>query len=157
MTARFSNDLRRRVVGPIAPGESCRSAAAPFGIAVSSAVKWSQRYRATGSIAPGKMGGHRKRALEPHRVFIAKRTNTSALGPEFAGEVVEVLAQLVREGTTMLMATHDLRLAHTIAGNVVFLDRGEIVEAGPARKVFGAPAKQRTKQFISSLTAQTTA
>jgi cystine transport system ATP-binding protein len=71
--------------------------------------------------------------------------------------VVEVLAQLAREGTTMLMATHDLRLAHTIAGNVVFLDRGEIVEAGPARKVFGAPAKQRTKQFISSLTAQTTA
>jgi cystine transport system ATP-binding protein len=40
---------------------------------------------------------------------------------------------------------------------VVFLDRGEIVEAGPAREVFGAPAKQRTKQFISSLTAQTTA
>jgi len=97
------------------------------------------------------------RALAPSPKVLLCDEPTSALDPELAGEVVEVLAQLAREGTTMLMATHDLRLAHTIAGNVVFLDRGEIVEAGPAREVFGAPAKQRTKQFISSLTAQTTA
>ena len=44
-----------------------------FGVAVSSAVKWSQRYRATGSVKPGKMGGHRKPALEPHREFIKER------------------------------------------------------------------------------------
>ena len=79
---------------------------------------------------------------------------TSALDPELAGEVVEVLAQLAREGTTMLMATHDLRLASTIASNVVFLDGGEIVESGPARQVFGAPTRERTKRFVSSLTAQ---
>ena len=54
-------------------GESCRSVAARFGIAVSSVVKWSQRFRATGSVMPGKMGGHRKRVLEPHRAFIAER------------------------------------------------------------------------------------
>ena len=54
-------------------GESCRSAAARFGVAVSSAVKWSQRYRASGSVAPGKVGGHRKRVLEPHRAFIVER------------------------------------------------------------------------------------
>jgi transposase len=54
-------------------GESCRAAAARFGVTVSSAVKWSQRYRATDSVAPGKMGGHRKRALEPHRAFIKER------------------------------------------------------------------------------------
>jgi cystine transport system ATP-binding protein len=96
------------------------------------------------------------RALAPSPKVLLCDEPTSALDPELAGEVVEVLAQLAREGTTMLMATHDLRLAHTIAGNVVFLDRGEIVEAGPAREVFGAPARERTKQFISSLTAQTT-
>jgi cystine transport system ATP-binding protein len=79
---------------------------------------------------------------------------TSALDPELAGEVVEVLAQLAREGTTMLMATHDLRLASTIASNVVFLDGGEIIESGPARQVFGAPTRERTKRFVSSLTAQ---
>ena len=65
------------------------------------------------------------------------------------------LAQLAREGTTMLMATHDLRLAATIAGNVVHLDAGEIVESGPARDVFGAPREERTKRFISTLTAAT--
>ena len=79
---------------------------------------------------------------------------TSALDPELAIEVVEVLAQLAREGTTMLMATHDLRLAATIADEVAFLDRGEIVECGDARQVFGAPKRDRTKRFVSTLSAQ---
>jgi cystine transport system ATP-binding protein len=79
---------------------------------------------------------------------------TSALDPELAIEVVEVLAQLAREGTTMLMATHDLRLAATIANDVAFLDRGEIVEAGPAKQVFGAPVAERTKRFVSTLAGQ---
>jgi putative transposase len=78
MTAPLSNDLRERVVKAIEAGESCRSVAARFGIAVSSAVKWSQRFRASGSVAPGKMGGHRKRVLEPHRAFIVERINQEA-------------------------------------------------------------------------------
>jgi transposase len=73
MTRPLSNDLRERVVAAVTGGESCRSVAARFGVAVSSAVKWSQRYRATGSVAPGQMGGHRKRVLEPHRAFIKER------------------------------------------------------------------------------------
>jgi transposase len=44
-----------------------------FGVSVSSVVKWSQRYRKTGSVAPGQMGGHRKRALDRHRPFILER------------------------------------------------------------------------------------
>lgn len=75
MTAPLSNDLRARVVAAIMSGESCRSVAARFGVAVSSAVKWSQRYRATGSVTPAKMGGHRKRVLDPHRNFIIERIN----------------------------------------------------------------------------------
>lgn len=75
MTRPLSNDLRERVVAAMGAGESCRSVAARFGVAVSSAVKWSQRHRATGSVAPGKMGGHRKRLLEPHRAFIVERIN----------------------------------------------------------------------------------
>jgi putative transposase len=73
MTRPLSNDLRKRVVAAVTGGESCRSVAARFGVSVSSVVKWSQRYRATGSVAPGKMGGHRKRTLEPHRAFIKER------------------------------------------------------------------------------------
>jgi putative transposase len=73
MTRPLSNDLRERVVAAVKSGESCRSVAARFGVAVSSVVKWSQRYRSTGSVSPGKMGGHRKRVLEPHRAFILAR------------------------------------------------------------------------------------
>jgi putative transposase len=73
MVRPLSNDLRERVVAAIEAGESCRSVAARFGVAVSSAVKWSQRYRASGSVAPGRMGGHRKPVLEPYRAFIVER------------------------------------------------------------------------------------
>lgn len=73
MTQALSNDLRERVVAAVAAGESCRSVAARFEVAVSSVVKWCQRWRRTGSVAPGKMGGHRKRVLEAHRDFIVAR------------------------------------------------------------------------------------
>ena len=91
------------------------------------------------------------RALAPSPRVLLCDEPTSALDPELAVEVVEVLAQLAREGTTMLMATHDLRLAATIATDVVFLDAGEIVESGPAAAVFGAPSRERTKRFVSTL------
>ena len=97
------------------------------------------------------------RALAPSPQVLLCDEPTSALDPELAIEVVDVLAQLAREGTTMLMATHDLRLASTIASSVVFLDKGEIVESGPAAGVFGAPQRERTKRFIASLGAQTAA
>ena len=73
MTRPYSNDLRERVVAAVVSGQSCRVVAERFDIAVSSAVKWSQRYRATGSVSPGKMGGHRRRVLEPHRAFIVEQ------------------------------------------------------------------------------------
>jgi L-cystine transport system ATP-binding protein len=97
------------------------------------------------------------RALAPSPQVLLCDEPTSALDPELAIEVVDVLAQLAREGTTMLMATHDLRLASTIASSVVFLDKGEVVEAGPATTVFGNPQRDRTKRFIASLGAHTTA
>jgi len=73
MTRPYSNDLRERVVAAVEAGESTRAVAERFGIAVSSVVKWHQRYRATGSIAPARMGGYRRRVLEPHRAFIRER------------------------------------------------------------------------------------
>ncbi|WP_240233021.1 amino acid ABC transporter ATP-binding protein [Devosia lacusdianchii] len=94
------------------------------------------------------------RALAPAPKVLLCDEPTSALDPQLAGEVVDVLARLARDGTTMLMATHDLRLASTIASNVVFLGAGEVIEAGPAQAVFGRPEDERTRQFISALTAQ---
>src|SRR6478609_4154787 len=79
MVRPLSNDLRKRVVA-----------------AVSTVVKWSQRYRSTGSFEPGKMGGHRKPLLDPHRAFIVKRLNQTphltlhALKDELAARGVKV-------------------------------------------------------------------
>ncbi len=73
MTAPISNDLRERVVAAVSSGESIRAVAARFEVAASSVVKWSQRHRVTGSVRPSKMGGYRKRILEPHRSFITER------------------------------------------------------------------------------------
>jgi transposase len=75
MVRAYSNDLRERVVSAVGAGDSCRAVAARFGVAVSSVVKWSRRYRETGSVSPGKIGGHRRPVLEPHRAFIIERIN----------------------------------------------------------------------------------
>jgi transposase len=109
MARPLSNDLRERVVA--AAGESFRSIAKRFGVAVSSVVKWSQRHRATGSVAPAKMGGRRKRTLEPHRDFILERIAQSShltlhgLKGELAAQGVKVSHNAVwlflrREGLT---------------------------------------------------------
>ena len=71
----YSNDLRTRVVIAVEAGESCREVAGRFGVSVASVVKWSQRYRKTGSVAPDRMGGRRPRILEPYRDFIVERIN----------------------------------------------------------------------------------
>jgi cystine transport system ATP-binding protein len=76
---------------------------------------------------------------------------TSALDPELALEVVEVLSQLAREGTTMIIATHDLRLAAQVAGEVVVLEAGEVIESGPATALFSNPRHERTQRFIATL------
>ena len=96
MTRAYSNDLRERVVLAVRSGGSCRAVAERFGVAVSSVVKWSQRHRTTGSVVPGKMGGHRKRVLEPHRAFIVERISQTphlslhGLKAELAGRGVTV-------------------------------------------------------------------
>ncbi|HYG86871.1 MAG TPA: amino acid ABC transporter ATP-binding protein [Azospirillum sp.] len=92
------------------------------------------------------------RALAPSPTVLLCDEPTSALDPELSVEVVEVLAQLAREGTTMVMATHDLRLAQKIAHEVAFLDAGVIVEKGTANNIFTRPARQRTQRFVSTLT-----
>jgi cystine transport system ATP-binding protein len=93
------------------------------------------------------------RALAPSPRVLLCDEPTSALDPELSAEVVDVLARLASEGTTMVMATHDLRLASKIANDVVFLEAGSIVETGKARDIFTAPERERTKRFISTLNA----
>jgi L-cystine transport system ATP-binding protein len=91
------------------------------------------------------------RALAPSPRVLLCDEPTSALDPELSGEVVEVLRQLAREGMTMLMATHDLRLAASIAHEVVFLDDGVVIERGVPQRIFEAPSHPRTVEFVSTL------
>ena len=93
------------------------------------------------------------RALAPSPRVLLCDEPTSALDPELAEEVVDVLSRLARDGTTMIMATHDLRLASRVADQVIFLDGGQIVESGAPRQMFSAPEKDRTRKFIASLSA----
>jgi cystine transport system ATP-binding protein len=92
------------------------------------------------------------RALAPSPRVLLCDEPTSALDPSLAGEVVDVLRRLASEGMTMLMATHDLRLAASIAHQVVLLDNGVVVEFGEPRKVFTSPSDPRTKDFVATLT-----
>ncbi len=92
------------------------------------------------------------RALAPSPQVLLCDEPTSALDPELSAEVVDVLRQLAQEGTTMLMATHDLRLAASIAHDAVFLKDGVIVEAGPSSALFSHPRDERTARFVSTLT-----
>ena len=73
MVRAYSLDLRERVVAAVAAGESCRKVAATFKVSVASVVKWSQRFRATGSPAARRMGGNRPYALAGERAWLLQR------------------------------------------------------------------------------------
>ncbi|MDX3730919.1 amino acid ABC transporter ATP-binding protein [Streptomyces caniscabiei] len=74
---------------------------------------------------------------------------TSALDPELVGEVLEVIKDLARSGTTLVIVTHEIGFAREIADRVVFIDGGRIVEQGPPAEVLDRPRHERTKDFLS--------
>jgi len=91
------------------------------------------------------------RALAPEPRVLLCDEPTSALDPGLAAEVVAVLGALAHEGMTMLMATHDLRLAAQIARQTVFLEDGAVVESGPSQDLFQHPKDPRTQRFVVTL------
>jgi cystine transport system ATP-binding protein len=95
------------------------------------------------------------RALAPSPDILLCDEPTSALDPGLAAEVIDVLSQLAKEGMTMLFATHDLRLAASIAREVVFLCGGSVIESGLADDIFNRPKQPETANFVSVLTRQT--
>ncbi|MBR8450164.1 amino acid ABC transporter permease/ATP-binding protein [Burkholderia multivorans] len=74
---------------------------------------------------------------------------TSALDPELVNEVLDVIKELARSGTTLVIVTHEIGFAREVADNVLFMERGRIVEAGPPAVVLDAPAHPRTRAFLS--------
>jgi len=76
---------------------------------------------------------------------------TSALDPELVGEVLNVMRDLAASGMTMIVVTHELGFAREVANDVVFMDKGEIVEQGPPQQVLVAPSQARTRDFIAAV------
>src|ERR1700683_5546716 len=73
---------------------------------------------------------------------------TSALDPELASEVLDVIRELAEGGMTMLIATHEMGFARDIASRVCFLADGQIIEQGPPAQLFSQPADERTQRFL---------
>jgi len=77
---------------------------------------------------------------------------TSALDPELIGEVLGVMIDLAKNGMTMLVVTHEMGFARAVADEIIFMEKGVVVEKGPPQKLFSSPEKERTRQFLNKLT-----
>lgn len=106
---------------------------------------------------PGQLsGGQQQRvaiaralAMEP-RVLLFDEP-TSALDPEMVGEVLDVMRKLAGTGVTMVVVTHEMGFARQVADRVIFMNGGQIVEAGTPKEIFDTPKEQRTRDFLSAV------
>ena len=103
-------------------------------------------------------GGQQQRAaiaralcMEPKALLFDEPT--SALDPELEQEVVKVIKALADEGRTMILVTHDMRLAADCSDHVIFLHQGKIEAQGPPAQLFGSPKTERLQQFLSATVA----
>ncbi len=78
---------------------------------------------------------------------------TSSLDPELIGEVLGVMQQLVEEGMTMLIVTHEIGFAREFAHRIMFMDEGRFAETGPPAQLFENPQEERTRAFLSAFTS----
>ena len=76
---------------------------------------------------------------------------TSALDPEMVGEVLEVMRELAQDGMTMVVVSHEMGFARSVADRVMMMDQGRIIETGPPEQVLDKPAHDRTRAFLSKV------
>jgi ABC-type polar amino acid transport system ATPase subunit len=106
---------------------------------------------------PGRLsGGQQQRAAIARALAMRPKVMlfdevTSALDPELVGEVLRVMRELARQGMTMIVVTHEMGFARDVADQVVFMDRGLIVESGPPGMLFTDPREPRTRAFLRKL------
>ena len=108
-------------------------------------------------VYPASLSGGQKqrvaiaRALMMNPDILLFDEPTSALDPEVTGEVLKVMKDLAEEHMTMIVVTHEMGFAREVANKVIFMDDGEIVEAGTPDEVFGNPQHERTKAFLQKI------
>ncbi len=96
-----------------------------------------------------RVGIARALAMEPKVLLFDEPT--SALDPEMVGEVLDVMRGLARTGVTMIVVTHEMGFARSVADRIVFMDAGRIVEQGPPAALFDAPRDGRLKSFLKAI------
>ena len=107
------------------------------------------------NVMPSSLSGGQKQriaiaralAMEPKLMLFDEPT--SALDPEMVGEVLKVMKELAQSGMTMVIVTHEMNFARSIADKVVVLEEGVIIEQGPPDQVFDNPHNERTKAFVN--------
>ena len=106
---------------------------------------------------PGQLSGGQQQRVAIARSLCMKPKimlfdePTSALDPEMIKEVLDVMTELAKEGMTMIVVTHEMGFAKTVADKMVFMDFGEIVEVAPPDQFFTAPKSDRTALFLSQI------
>ena len=106
---------------------------------------------------PGQLsGGQQQRVAIARSLCMKPRIMlfdepTSALDPEMIKEVLDTMVELAEDGMTMVVVTHEMGFAKTVADSMVFMDEGEIVEAATPTDFFSAPKSERTKTFLSQI------
>ena len=96
-------------------------------------------------------GGQQQRVAIARADIIYFDEPTSALDPELTRDVLSILKELAQQGLTMVVVTHELTFAKSVANKVVFMEAGHVVEAGDAQTIFGNPKELRTKEFLETL------
>ena len=96
-----------------------------------------------------RVGIARAIAINPDVVLFDEPT--SALDPELVGEVLSVIKELAREGTTMIVVTHEMSFAEEVATQVVFMEGGVVVEQGSPQDIFYRPKEERTRKFLERI------
>lgn len=94
-----------------------------------------------------RVGIARAIAVQPEVILFDEPT--SALDPELVSGILAIMKQLAKEGSTMIIVTHEMTFAQDVATRVVFMDGGEVVEEGTPREIFSHPKEERTRQFLS--------
>ncbi|MEO7243343.1 MAG: amino acid ABC transporter ATP-binding protein [Variovorax sp.] len=107
---------------------------------------------------PNRLSGGQKqrvaiaRALAMNPEVLLLDEVTSALDPELVDEVLGVIRQLVRDGMTMIIVTHEMAFARNVCDQVIFMSDGVVVESGSASKIFDGAQQDRTQQFLARYT-----
>ena len=106
---------------------------------------------------PGQLSGGQQQRVAIARALCMKPKlmlfdePTSALDPEMIKEVLDVMVELAAEGMTMIVVTHEMGFARTVADRVVFMDEGEIVESAPPAEFFSSPRSARAQRFLAQI------